>query len=110
MSTIQLQTLYKPVGERELTMIERSGWTRFPPRIARRPVFYTDMTEDNAGNNAVQEAAYIIKFHVRKEYLKKYAITHNHTSDHDELRVPTDALEDFNNNIIGLIEVARIVK
>lgn len=91
-------------------MIERSGWTRFPPRIARRPVFYTDMSEEDATGATAQETGYIIKVHVRKEYLKKYAITHNDCNDHDELCVPTDALEDFNNNIIGLIEVARVVK
>lgn len=110
MSTLQLQTLYKPVGQRELALIERSGWTRFPPRIARRPVFYTDMNDEPAGSGAVQEASYIIKVHVRKEYLKKYAFTFNDDNDHDELRVPTDSLEDFNNNIIGLIEVAKVVK
>ncbi len=110
MSALQLQTLYKPVGQRELTLIERSGWTRFPPRIARRPVFYTDMSDEEAATCAVRETGYIIKFHIRKDYLMKYAVRHNECNDHDELCVPTHALEDFNNNIIGLIEVARVVK
>lgn len=103
MSIYQLQTLYKLVEGWELDMIERSGWSRFPPRILEQPVFYTDMSEDelSAGNYGSQ---HIIKLHVRKDYIVRYKISHK---EHDELCVPAESIEDLNNNIIGLIELAR---
>ena len=33
-------TLYRPVGDDELRLIEASGWKRVPPRLAERPIFY----------------------------------------------------------------------
>ena len=33
-------TLYRPVGPKELALIEASGWREFPPRLPEQPIFY----------------------------------------------------------------------
>lgn len=114
MGTHGLMTLYKPVGKRELALIERSGWSRFPPRLKNQPVFYTAICEDEAMQYAQQSAGddtgYVMRFHVRKDYINKYRTDHANDNSHDELSVPLHALEEFNNNIIGLIELAMVVR
>ena len=32
--------LYRPVGTKELALIEESGYTRYPPRLPEQPIFY----------------------------------------------------------------------
>lgn len=41
-------TLYRPVGPKELALIEASGWKAFPPRLPDQPIFYPVMNEDYA--------------------------------------------------------------
>ena len=33
-------TLFRPVGPKELALIEQSGWKAFPPRLPDQPIFY----------------------------------------------------------------------
>ena len=33
-------TLYRPVGPKELELIEDSGFREFPPRLPDQPIFY----------------------------------------------------------------------
>lgn len=40
--------LYRPVGPRELELIEQSGYRRFPKRLAQQPIFYPVMNEEYA--------------------------------------------------------------
>lgn len=32
--------LFRPVGTKELELIEQSGFTAFPPRLPEQPIFY----------------------------------------------------------------------
>jgi len=41
-------TLYRPVGPKELALIEASGWRAFPPRLPEQPIFYPVLNEDYA--------------------------------------------------------------
>lgn len=41
-------TLYRPVGPKELALIEASGWKGFPPRLPDQPIFYPVMNEEYA--------------------------------------------------------------
>jgi hypothetical protein len=36
----ELSTLFRPVGPRELELIQESGCRAFPPRLRRQPIFY----------------------------------------------------------------------
>lgn len=38
--TLEVKTLFRPVGPTELALIRASGWARFPPRLPEQPIFY----------------------------------------------------------------------
>jgi hypothetical protein len=41
-------TLYRPVGNLELELIEKSGFRAFPPRLPDQPYFYPVTNEEYA--------------------------------------------------------------
>ena len=41
-------TLWRPVGPKELQLIEDSDWRRFPKRLTEQPIFYPVMNEEYA--------------------------------------------------------------
>ena len=43
---MELVTLYRPVGPKELVLIEASGWREFPPRLPDQPIFYPVTNEE----------------------------------------------------------------
>jgi hypothetical protein len=106
-------TLYRPVGPKELALIEQSGWKKFPPRQLQQPIFYPVMNEEYAiqiardWNVAASGSGYVTKFDVDSEYLKKYEVQNVGGPIHNELWVPAEELEEFNANIVGLIEVTK---
>ena len=105
--------LFRPVGAKELALIEQSGWKRFPPRLPDQPIFYPVMN----GEYAIQIArdwnvkafgsGFVTKFSVKIEYLKKFKVENVGGPIHNELWVPAEELEEFNDNIVGQIEVIR---
>ena len=108
-----LITLYRPVGPRELKLIEESEWKRFPKRLAQQPIFYPVMNEDYAiqiardWNVPASGSGFVTKFSLSATYLSKYKVENVGGPIHNELWVPAEELEEFNDNIIGLIEVTQ---
>ena len=106
-------TLYRPVGPKELALIEQSEWTKFPPRLPEQPIFYPVMNEEYAiqiakdWNVAASGSGFVTKFAVRTEYLSKFEIQNVGGQIHNELWVPAEELEEFNSNIVGRIEVTK---
>lgn len=106
-------TLYRPVGPKELALIEQSGWKKFPPRLAQQPIFYPVMNEEYAiqiardWNVAASGSGFVTKFDVRSDYLKQFDVQNVGGHIHNELWVPAEQLEEFNSNIVGLIEVTK---
>ena len=90
-------TLYRPVGPKELELIAASGYREFPPRLPEQPIFYPVLKEGGAG--------FVTRFTVRADFVRRYAVQTVGTSVHKELWVPAEELADFNHNIVGLIEV-----
>ena len=105
--------LFRPVGPQELTLIEQSGWKKFPPRLFDQPIFYPVMNEEYAvqiardWNVPASGSGFVTKFAVRAEYVKKFQVQNVGGEIHNELWVPAEELEEFNANIIGKIEVTR---
>lgn len=75
--------LYRPVGRKELELIEGSGWMAFPPRLSFQPIFYPVTTEDyavkiardwNTKDPASGYAGYVTRFHVRADYLRRFDV------------------------------------
>lgn len=40
--------LYRPVGSKELELIKKSNYRRFPPRLTEQPIFYPVLNEQYA--------------------------------------------------------------
>lgn len=105
--------LYRPVNQAELDLIEQSGWTKFPPRLPEQPIFYPVMNEEYAiqisreWNVAAYGVGYVTRFAVNTDYLTKFKVKNVGGQIHNELWVPAEELEEFNNNIVGQIEVTK---
>jgi hypothetical protein len=111
---LQLTTLYRPVGQVELDLIRATNFRHFPPRLPEQPVFYPVLTEDYATQiardwNTKDErsgfAGYVLRFHVRTEFLQKYDVHVVGSSDHREYWIPAADLVRLNENIENKIEV-----
>lgn len=106
-------TLYRPVGAEELALIEESGWRRFPPRLPEQPIFYPVTNEGyarqiardwNVRYNSIPKG-FVTRFHVRSDLANSYERKIVGGREHEELWVPAEEHEAFNDAIIGRIEV-----
>lgn len=67
-------TLFRPVGPKELALIESSGWRAFPPRLPEQPIFYPVTNEDYAiqiardWNVKSSGSGFVTRFEVDAEY------------------------------------------
>ena len=41
-------TFFRPVGQKELELIEQSDWKKFPLRLPEQPIFYPVTNEEYA--------------------------------------------------------------
>lgn len=113
---MQLKTLYRPVGLKELELIAVSGWKAFPPRLDWQPIFYPVLNQPYAEqiarewNTEDEFSGYcgvVTTFDLNKEHFNAYKIENVGGDIHNELWVPAEKLPEFNNNIIGLIRVVN---
>jgi hypothetical protein len=108
---IEVLTLYRPVGQQELALIEASGWKEFPPRLPEQPIFYPVTNAEYATQIArdwnVRQSGvgFVTRFQVRAEFAARYPVQKVGGATHTELWVPANELAEFNHNIIGRIEV-----
>lgn len=113
MQTNEMTILFRPVGHLELELIKESCWTRFPPRLPEQPIFYPVMNEEYAiqiardWNVPASGSGFVTKFAVRRDYIEKFEVQNVGGQIHEELWIPAEELEEFNNNIIGTIEVTK---
>ncbi len=106
-------TLFRPVGTKELALIEESGFLRFPPRLPEQPIFYPVLNEEYAIQIASDwnaqfnddKVGYVTRFSVRKDFLDQFETHFVGGRTHEEYWIPAEDLEKFNDNIVGSIEV-----
>jgi hypothetical protein len=107
-------TLWRPVGQKELELIEASGRRAFPPRLAHQPIFYPVANEEYAVQIArdwnTKDAAsgfvgYVTRFRVRSDYLARHPLQTAGARAHQEYWIPAEEMDDFNQAIVGPIEV-----
>jgi len=110
----QITTLYHPVGQVELDLIQASAFRRFPPRLPEQPFFYPVLSEVYATQiardwNTKDESSgfvgYVLSFGVRSEFLSHYEVHTVGSSEHREYWIPAADLEKLNENIVGAIVV-----
>ena len=107
----EMTILYRPVGPKELALIEASGFREFPPRLPGQPIFYPVLNEEYARqiardwNVPASGVGYVTRFAVRNEFVARYPIQTVGGSVHQELWIPAEDLVEMNRNIVGLIEM-----
>ncbi|HTD16227.1 MAG TPA: hypothetical protein VK673_13680 [Chthoniobacterales bacterium] len=110
-SSTERTILYRPVGPQELDLIKQADWRRFPPRLPEQPIFYPVLNEGYARqiardwNVKASGSGFVTKFTVSNGYLNRFNIHVVGGSEHAEYWIPADELDEFNNNILGKIEV-----
>lgn len=105
--------LFRPVGPKELALIERSGFAEFPPRLEGQPYFYpvqneeyaTQIARDWNAKAAEIGAGFVTRFRIRTEYLARFELRTVGGALHQEYWIPAQELAEFNRHIVGKIEI-----
>jgi len=106
--------LYRPVGQKELDLIEQSGFRAFPPRLSWQPIFYPVMNEEyatfiarewNTKDEASGFVGYVLRFQVRADYIAQFQVQKVGSATALELWIPSERLAEFNENIVDRIEI-----
>ena len=104
--------LYRPVGLQELELIYDSGMKAFPARLPQQPIFYPVLQLDYARQTASdwnvkngQFAGYVTQFKVEDEYIGQFEEHGVGGSEHQELWIPAEEVDEFNKHITGHIKV-----
>lgn len=114
---MKTKTLYRPVGEKEMILIVESNYKKFPPRLEWQPIFYPVLNEDYASEiaekwNTRDEAGnylgFVTQFEVFEEEVNKYPAQNVGARNHNELWVPSEELDNFNQAIVGNIKVTKV--
>lgn len=109
----ELLTLWRPVGPKELELIQQSSMRAFPPRLLDQPIFYPVLTEEYAvkiardWNVPASGSGFVTRFQVRRSFIERYDVQQAGGRSHLEYWIPAEELDVFNNAIVGLIEVVR---
>jgi hypothetical protein len=116
---MNLTTLYRPVGQKEWDLIKASGNKKFPPRLEWQPIFYPVMNQTYAAQIAFEwntkdefsgYIGYVTAFDLPTDYLKQFDVQNVGGEIHNELWVPADQLDEFNNQIVGEIQLVETFK
>jgi hypothetical protein len=104
------------VGRKELDLIAASGFREFPPRLSFQPIFYPVLNREyavtiardwNTNDEASGFAGFVTEFEVDDEDIRRFAIQTVGSSIHQELWIPAEELEEFNQHIVGFIRVTE---
>lgn len=109
-----LNALYRPVGLFELQLLQANDYHAFPPRLSHQPIFYPVLNLEYATqiarewNTKDAQSGYmgaVTVFQLPQTFLERYEVHTVGTSLHQELWVPAEELEMFNEQIVGRIRV-----
>jgi hypothetical protein len=112
--SVATTTLYRPVGPKELALIEGSGFRAFPPRLPDQPFFYPVLRREyadqiardwNARDARTGHLGYVTEFDVGTAYLSRFEPRQVGDVTHVEYWIPAEDLPEFNRNIHGVIRV-----
>jgi hypothetical protein len=104
--------LFRPVGANELKLIEEAGFHGFPPRLPEQPIFYPVTNQSYAEQIARDwntrfgsTKGFVTRFKVKRSFLDQFDRKTVGSREHEEYWIPAERLDEFNRNIVGLIEV-----
>jgi hypothetical protein len=110
---VETVTLFRPVGQAELDLIRESGWRAFPPRLEGQPIFYPVVqqyyAEDIAREWNTKDprsgfVGYVTRFEARAEFPRRDPVQTLY-GGYQEYWIPAEELGEFNENIVGTIQV-----
>src|SRR5690349_24442202 len=110
---VKTLTLWRPTGPTELELVRASGWRRWPARLPDQPIFYPVLNEDYAikiardWNVPASGVGFVTRFEVDAAFAARYPVRQAGGDTILELWVPAEELEEFNDYILGTIEVVR---
>lgn len=108
------QTLFRPVGLFELRLIQTTDYRAFPPRLPAQPFFYPVLNEAYAAQIAREwntkdvHSGYmgaVTAFDVTADYLARFESHTVGSAVHQELWIPSEHMDEFNQHLIGTIRV-----
>jgi|SRR5687768_4680651 len=104
--------LFRPVGLRELELIAASGWRQFPPRLDHQPIFYPVLNEAyaeaiaknwNTKDINSQFCGFVTQFTIDDDYGSRFPVRVVGDRYDQELWVPAEQLDAFNQHILDNI-------
>ena len=108
---MKTKTLYRPVGEKEMLLIIENNFKKFPPRLEWQPIFYPVVQREYAEkiardwNVPASGAGYVTRFSVEANYMRQFDEQVVGGRTHTEYWIPAERLTEFNDHVVGLIEV-----
>lgn len=106
--------LYRPVGLEELRLIADAEYRAFPPRLEEQPIFYPVLNIEYAreiardwNTKSPSFVGFVTRFDVDDGFVSRYPVQIAGARRHQELWVPAEELEAFNQHITSLIEVVE---
>lgn len=109
-------TLYRPTGADELELIIDSGMKRYPPRLYWQPIFYPVLNFQYAAEIAegwnMRDAdsdgvGFVTAFEIPEDYFRGFQVQTVGLDHHQELWVPAEQLDEFNDMILDGIRVEK---
>ncbi|MCA1543211.1 ADP-ribosylation/crystallin J1 [Bradyrhizobium sp. NBAIM32] len=89
-------TLWRPVGPKELELIQQSGMRAFPPRLPDQPIFYPVLTEDYAikiardWNVPASGSGFVTRSAVKRSFIEKCDAQEAGGRSHLEYWIPAE--------------------
>jgi hypothetical protein len=105
---------FRPVGLREAELILAAECKAFPPRLPGQPIFYPVMNaayaeqiarDWNTRDEQSGYAGFVTRFAVARPYVDQFDEHQVGAAMHRELWIPAAELDNFNQHIIGQIEI-----
>ena len=112
--SVATRDLFRPVGLFELRLIQAADYRAFPPRLEMQPIFYPVLNLEYAiqiardWNTKDVQSGYMgvaTRFSVDAAYLDRFEVQTVGAIQHQELWIPSEELETFNQHIQGKIQI-----
>ncbi len=102
---------------KEYQLLQQSGMRAWPPRLPEQPIFYPVLNRDYAAQIAgdwntkdpfSEFVGIVTEFDVDADYASKFKREVVGGQEHEELWVPSEELDEFNDHIVGEIRVVDV--
>jgi hypothetical protein len=109
--------LYRPTGKKEYDLIKETNFKKFPPRLSWQPIFYPVLNQKyaeriaeywNTNDENSDFVGIVTQFNVNDVYVNKFERHIVGTDICEELWIPAEELDVFNENIIGKIKIVKV--